>query len=353
MGYLSLVRVLVWPSGLHNDGVANTRLLQPARVLKADGADLIVDHTGPTVLWDREWRDVPPPEARVIALAQRPDADVVVMQRPMRRWFADIIPMLQTIGVKVIVDVDDLFDSLDEKHAARKLLNPLVRAHMNSEWVMEACRRADVVTCTTPILKERYGFGHGVILPNYVPEPYLSITVPKRPATIGWTGTVDAHPKDLGVTRGAVQEVMDGSGWTFHVVGKGERVKELLKLRNEPTATGIVPFADYANTMAEIQVGIVPLTDSDFNQGKSALKMMEFASLGIPVVASATYDNVRMYEAGIGNIVKHPSHWYKRLLKVVSDQGYRDDLAGKGREVMKNYTYEKNAWRWAEVWGLK
>lgn len=327
-------------------------MLQPARVLQEQGADVLVNHTGPTIVWDREWTGIPPPEARALAIARKPHCDVIVMQRPMRRWFADIIPMLQKLGLKVIVDVDDLFDSIDEQHAAFEGVNPIKHPHHNHEWVKEACRRADLVTCTTPLLAERYGFGHAKILPNFVPEVFLTTEATTREKTVGWTGTVESHPKDLLATQGNIATVLKDSGWTFHVVGTGNRAQETLGLADPPTVTGLVPYADYPKAMGEIAVGVVPLADSNFNEAKSALKMMEFAALGVPVVATATYDNCRMHAAGIGNIVKHPSHWYKRLRKLVSDQAYREDLAGKGQEVMKDYTYEKNAHRWADAWGL-
>lgn len=327
-------------------------MLQPARVLADQGADVVVSHTGPTVVWDREWTGVPPPEARALAVARKPHCDVIVLQRPMRRWFADIIPMLQKLGLKVIVDVDDLFDSIDRQHAAFEGVNPTKHPHHNHEWVKEACRRADLVTCTTPLLAKRYGFDHVKILPNYVPESFLTTERTVLEKTVGWTGTVESHPKDLLATRGAVASALKDTGWNFHVVGTGKLAQETLDLPEPPSVTGLVPYADYPAAMAAIEVGVVPLAQSEFNEAKSALKMMEFAALGVPVLATATYDNSRMYAAGIGNIVKHPSHWYKRLHKLITDEAYREDLAGKGKEVMQQYTYEKNAHRWADAWGI-
>jgi hypothetical protein len=105
--------------------------------------------------------------------------------------------------------------------------------------------------------------------------------------------------------------------------------------------------------MAETEVGIVPLAPTDFNEAKSCLKMIEYASLGVPVLASATYDNMRMHELGVGGIVKHPGQWYRRLSQLLKSEEYRTDLAGRSREAMKDHTYEKQSWRWAEAWGLK
>lgn len=355
------MRVKIWPpgamlkDGTSNDGCTEYRLLMPARPLIAGGADIEFDSRGPTVLWDKDWSGFlePPESVRAVALARRPDCDVVVMQRPARRWWADIIPMLKALGIRVVVDVDDLFDSIDRGNLAHGVYDPNKSSIHNHLWVDIACQHADVVTCTTPALLERYGHGHGVLLPNLVPERYLKIDAEARPHTLGWSGTVETHPTDLQVTRGAVGKALSETGWAFHHIGTGKGVKKALGLFSKPTFTNWVPFAEYAYRMAELNVGIVPLADTKFNDAKSSLKMIEMAALGVPVLASATPDNLRMHKFGVGAIVKHPGQWSRSLDRILKDQDYREHLAGSSREVMADHTYEKQCWRWAQAWGLE
>lgn len=351
------MRVLAWPAGrLESDGSANYRLAYPAAALAAQGADMIVDAecAGPTVFWNAEWPGAeegadPPPTARVVGVV-RPDADVVVMQRPGRRWWADVIPHLQAHGVKVVVDVDDLFDGIDRRHVAHKAYQPRPGDIHSHSWVDVACEQADLVTTTTPALAARYGHGHGVVLPNLVPASYLRLIAPQRPDSFGWTGSTASHPGDLQVTAGAVGSVARQSGWGFHVVGTGERVAEFLRLPSPPSTTGWLPFADYPNAYATITVAVVPLADTAFNAGKSALKMCEAAALGIPVVASPTADNRRMNVAGVGLLASSPGQWRRRLGALAANPDMRDDLAGTGRQVMVEHTYEKHCGRWWDAW---
>jgi hypothetical protein len=336
-----------------NDGCAEYRLLMPARPLIAQGADVVINQRGPVVLWSRKWEGLEPPsDVKVIGLAQRPETDVFVIQRPARRWWADLIPMLQKVGIKVVVDIDDLFDSLDKDHVGRRAFDPTHSAIHNHTWIDLACQRADTVTCTTPVLLERYGYGHGIILPNLIPERYLSVDVEKRFATLGWSGTVETHPADLQVTRGAVGEALDATGWGFHHIGTGKGIKEALGLSIEPSHTGWVPFAEYPERMAELSLGIVPLADTKFNAAKSALKMIEWASLGVPTLGTATPDNVRVQKLGIGAVVKHPGQWSRSLNRMIKDREYRSHVAGKGREVMSGLTYERKCHMWASAWGI-
>lgn len=348
------MKAMIWPAGDVNDATSQYRLYLPGQALKEQGADVVVDTAGPTLAWDREWHGPePPPDARIMALAKKPDADTIIMQRPGRRWWADVIPFLQEAGCRVVVDVDDLFTKIHQKNIALGAYDPKLREHSNYQWIAEACRRADLVTCTTPALLSHYGFGHGMVIPNFVPRGYLGLHAEKMRETAGWTGSTATHPEDLQVTRGAIGRVIADRGWRFHVVGTGVGVKDALELKDEPSNTGEwVPFGEYPGRMAEISLGIVPLADSPFNKAKSALKMMEFASLGVPVVASATPDNQRMAAEGVGVTVGHPSHWRKTFSKLVSNPAYREDLAGRSRERMAEFTYENQCWRWGFAWGL-
>jgi hypothetical protein len=351
------MRVLIWPAGNENDGTSQYRLYLPAAPLIADGADIRVDISGPSVLWadwPRELRNraEPPPTAKVMGLAKRPEADVVVMQRPGRRWWADVIPFLREAGIRVVVDIDDHFRFIEKDNWAYDAFHGDSEVH-DHLWVSEACKRADLVTTTTPVLADFYGFGHGRVLPNLVPASYLQIDARRAEHMVMWTGTVGTHPHDLQVTRGAIGAALKSSGWGFHVIGRPEGVQDALGLAEEPTATTWLPFADYPAAMAEATIGIVPLVDSVFNRGKSCLKMMEFASLGVPALATGTPDNRRLNGMGIGCIVKHPAQWERGIRRLIENQQYREDVAGHSKEVMKKHTYEKQSHRWAEAWGLK
>ena len=343
------MRVICWPA---DDGACgNYRLILPAQALAEQGGDVKVDFTGPMVLWDREWHGQrPPPSVNLIGLDKRPDADVVVLQRPGQRWWADLIPHLQRAGIRVVVDVDDRFDLIHPDNGAHAVYDPRRIGHHNHEWIARACQRADLVTATTPELARRYGYGHGLVLPNLVPARYLDVRAFRRPRTVGWSGHVATHPGDLEVTRGAVGVALRGSGWSFHVVGSAEGVKERLGLAEEPSATGQLAFGFWPARVAQLEVGIVPLADTAFNRAKSALKASEMASVGVPVVMSPTPDNVRLNKLGIGLLAGSPNHWRRHLSRLIASPEARTDLAGKGREAMATQTYEARADLWADAW---
>ena len=288
------MRIAVWPSD--EMGCGFYRLMFPADPLIAQGADVVIDRKGPDLYWfqfrapnGRDgpvelvqtddagkpggfFVDQPGPFHRLYGMDPYP-ADVVVMQRPARRWWSDMIPLLHEQGIRVVVDVDDLFSAVQKDHVSYSAYHHADEAGVvHHRWVDKACEQADLVTCTTPALLRRYGYGHGVVLPNLIPERYLNIFGSKEPGSVGWSGFVGTHPGDLNVTDGAIPAALSEAGgdWHFLVVGDPRGVHEGLGLnpRTPIRATGAVKFPDYAARLAELEIGIVPLASNAFNSGK-------------------------------------------------------------------------------------
>jgi glycosyltransferase involved in cell wall biosynthesis len=319
--------------------------MMPARALAAQGADVHITTTGPMIVWNDKWEGRPGPNHRALGLFEKYDADVIVMQRPGQRWWADIIPFLHEQGIRVVVDVDDRFDAIPENnHAFRGYQGSVV----NHEHIDRACQLADAVTTTTRSLLKRYGYGKGFVLPNLVPESYFDVFGLKREKTIGWSGFVGMHPNDLQETRGTIQAAM--GDWRFHVIGDGRGVRQALRLDEEPTSTGWLDFSSYAYALAELEVGIVPLERSLFNQGKSALKASEMAALGVPVVMSPTPDNMRLHKLGVGLVADGQGQWRRLVSKLVNSEAMRTELSESGRAIMETQTYERHCERWLDVW---
>lgn len=349
------MRVAVWP--VDNAGVGNYRLRFPAVTLAAQGADVVVDQTGPQVAWDRHWQGgVPPIDARILGV-ETVDAEVVVMQRPTVLYRLDAIRHLQAAGIKVVVDVDDRLDRVHKAHAARASFH---QPTANHEILDACCMTADLVTCSTPALRDRYGHGHGVVLPNLIPSRYLNLWPLKRVQTVGWSGFVGIHPGDLQVTAGAVQQAIDtvrptvaglaGVPWSFHVIGEARGVRTALRLTHDPTETGVVPFDLYPQSLAELEVGVVPLELSEFNAAKSCLKAMEMASVEVPVVMSPTPDNLRLHRLGVGLIAESRGQWARHLTRLMANPTERAELAGSAKQAVTLLTYEAHCGRWWDAW---
>ena len=349
------MRILVWPAD-HDGGSGWYRLRFPALALAAQGADVWVDFAGPRVLWDRDWSGQPQPplDAQVMGLDEKPDADVVVLQRPGRAHWAELIPHLQAAGVRVVVDVDDDFAAIPAANIASREYDPRHSPRHNHLWLARACELADQVTVSTRALASRCApHGRVTVLPNLVPAHYLHIRQDKLERTVGWSGSVDTHPGDLQTVGSAVGDVLaERPDWSVHVVGTGRGVARRLGIDPaQLTSTGRwLPFGAYAQALARFEVGIVPLQRSRFNEAKSALKLAEMSAVGVPVVASPTSDNRRLQAHGVGLLAASPSEWRTHLRRLTGDADYRAEMAARGREAMAAHTYEQWADLWLDAW---
>lgn len=320
------------------------RLIFPGRVLLGQGHDVVLG--GPEASLPGQFDG----RTHQLVGCAPVDADVVVLQRPLKRVLADLIPHLQAQGVAVVVEVDDDFTCIPPANPCWSDTHP--RRHPDRNWdhLARACRLADLVTVSTPALAARYG-GHGrvVVLPNFVPAWYLGVQAPENDAvTVGWAGSPHTHPGDLEVMGGAVSRVLASTGAGFRAVGSA---KTLDVLDVEGDVVEWAPLLDgYPQAVATLDVGVVPLADSAFNRGKSSLKMAESAALGVAVVASPTPENVVLHRLGVGMLARKPREWEGALRSLVLDVGRRAEMVAAGREVMAGRTYEQHAWRWAEAW---
>lgn len=367
-------------------GCGHYRLIWPASALYTAGVDVDIVLPGDP----RSLFEVAADLGRTIATGIRhdgrllnvPAADVVVMQRPLTRQLVHVIRELKAAGKVVVVEVDDDFQTIDPRNIAWPTVNPSLSPDRNWHHLRDACQLADLVTVTTPALAARYGkHGRVRIIPNYVPAHYLHTLPPDAhdAVRVGWSGAVDTHPNDLQQTRGAVARVLARHGLKFHLIGSGrvpvrdqygrtvddpDNPGEMLTTTDLriPRNLGLGPDTMFAHTggwlhlekypraVAELDVGIVPLAPGLFNEGKSWLKGLEYAALGVPFVASPTGPYTELHKLGLGALAGKPKEWERELERLVADEDHRLETAAAGRRIANSMTIERNAGRWAEAW---
>lgn len=348
------MKILVCPAD--RGGCGHYRLIWPAEALAAEGHDVVVLDEKDTLA-----RGYYGAGDELVAI-DPPECDVVVLQRVLRRDIFELIPFLQAAGIAVVVEVDDDFTNIDPRNVAYNESQPS-NPEKNYEWLLRACALADLVTVSTPALAGVFApHGRVAVLENCVPERYLQEPAhrlfkgetwkPGKKLRLGWSGATNTHPGDLDVTSGAVQRVMDRHrGYvTTYIIGAGVGVQDALGLREEPQASGWRALKDYPRTLAQLDLGIVPLRRCTFNRSKSWLKGLEMAAVGVPFVASSTPEYERLAKLGAGRLAARPHDWERELSRLIRDDGFRKDQIAQGREVAKLHTIERNAPRWLSAW---
>lgn len=292
-------------------------------------------------------------------------ADTVILNRPLDPGIAEQVRLWRAEGRTVIVDMDDDFDAVVPEHR--------IAGKYTTEHLHAACRAASVVTCSTPALAERYGYGHGVVLRNCIPESYLSVTRRTRlnpgldpepentkvyydmdGVWVGWYGSLGSHPRDpaaAGQGVGAALNPHHDAEFVFAgPPDDAPRLAEIFGLQREVRALGFFSMIGLIQVIAEFDIGIVPLELNPFNEAKSWLKGLEFAAVGVPVIASPTSEYCRAEVEGGCVLAATPTDWCARLLEFIREPALRAEQAARGREWAATWTYEQHRDDWRTVW---
>jgi glycosyltransferase involved in cell wall biosynthesis len=296
---------------------------------------------------------------------------VVTFQRPMRAGLVGAMKWLKERrpDVGLVVELDDDLMSLPAQHEAFGALNPRISPAENTAWLRQALTMADVVTVSTPELGKRYGGTRPTfVVRNGVPEkmtaqcPSRAMTdgVRDRERIVGWAGYTGTHPGDLEVTSGAVATLLNRSSGRvrFRNIGPRDGVEKALQLppgtESLVEASGWLEPRMYRLALASLDVGIVPLQDTAFNQAKSTLKALEFAAAGVPVIASELPEFVTLRNAGLPLYLakarrKDWSAALNRLLSL-SDDDLRQLAHAHRQWVLGHATVDHRAPEWAHAW---
>lgn len=231
----------------------------------------------------------------------------------------------------VVVDYDDDLFNLDRSNPAYGYY----RRDDTRAAIRLALRAADVVTTTTEYLAGRLrdeGARTVVVVPNAVPDAHLSRPDGVVDGVLGWAGSV-SHARDwcevpyLGGVAGQ-HRVARFAVWGMDV---GARVGWPT---DRYTYTPWVKGHEAYLRGLRMGVGLAPLADVRFNRAKSDLRFVEYAALGVCVVASDVgpyAGSIRHGETGVLVGDRTGVGWCEALDVLLSDPGRARELGTAAR----------------------
>jgi len=297
--------------------------------------------------------------------------DLVVMQRIATPRQARLVKALQSRGIAVVVDVDDLLSGIERDNKSWEYWNEQVMGLPRHQYLDMAATSADLVTVSSDYLATKYG-RHGRVevirngLPNQAFDDPAAVYERTRAVdgqvVIGWSGSLASHPHDLDVLGAGVRAAMDNDPLLhFRVVGDAEPVAQALNLDPQRVSgTGWLDFEDYHAALRGVDVALVPLSESRFNRAKSHLKAMEFAAAGAVVIASDLPEQRKFSEtvpiATISNNGNGPAHlyWQSHIEAVAMTMREFPMAMGEDRAEMvrtsARWAYANRAGEWVQAW---
>jgi hypothetical protein len=270
---------------------------------------------------------------------------------------ASAVAVLREKGVATVVDIDDdltcihpanpAWAGMHPQHVGKRMSDGQINRH-SWHYLTEACKAASLVTVSTPALLKTYApHGRGIVLANYLPDPYYD--VPHTDSDqLGWPASLHSHPDDPSAVGGAVSRLVR-EGVDFSVVGDPTGTGTAFGLDSDVSGSP-AHISDWPARVAELGVGIAPLADTKFNAAKSWLKPLEMSALGVPWVASPRAEYVRLNGLGAGVLAESPRHWYREMKRLIESETLRKERAEEARAVADTLRLRDHAWRWWEAW---
>lgn len=214
---------------------------------------------------------------------------------------------------------------------------------------LECVRMSDLVTVSTPPLADvmRIHNYNVTVVPNFIHQDALSIIRPQREKlTLNWAGGL-THLQDLMLIQAPLQNVLETErGLDMHFIG-WDCSPVIKQGRFTPWQ---VDVWDYYKSI-DGDIGLIPLVDTLFNQCRSAIKALEYAALGIPVIASDVEPYREFVRHGeTGYLVNSADEWRTRLRELIHDDYAREEMGRKAKNVAAEWTIQGNWQRWAKAY---
>ncbi len=214
----------------------------------------------------------------------------------------------------------------------------------------EIVRTAHMVTVSTEPLREAMlKFNPNVVvLPNHIDGRMFDLERPRRARlTVGWAGG-DSHRKDLAMVAPRLRRFLGRNpDVDFHMIGQDYLRENKIPGRWSAWSKDLF---DYYRTI-DFDIGIAPLIPSRFNRSKSAIKALEYAALGIPVIAS----DVEPYQAFVvdgvtGFLVSRDHEWEARLRDLVNDADLRETMGAAAKEHARKWAIQDGWKLWRDAY---
>lgn len=283
------------------------------------------------------------------------DADVIIFQRPLLGSMIPAMQQAQAQGIACVVELDDDLAAVDPDNLAYRAVHPKYSPVSNYEHLLRAARQADWVTASTPAIAKKFGaHGRVSVIRNSLPSSVFDIEKKfDDPPRVGWTGSLATHPHDLSQVGVHLRTVLQNTGAPFSMLGEDDGVREQLRF-DDTVDFSCYPWVDldkYHEALSvTVDIGIVPLSLTSFNQAKSYLKGLEMAGLGIPFVASDTDEYRYLSSLGAGTIARKGLQWQKTLKRLITDRDWLLEESARTRNAVRGLTYDNAVEDWTQAW---
>ena len=247
----------------------------------------------------------------------------IIVQRLALPWLGLPEAILARRNHGLVFDFDDavfLGAGGKENSFRRRALDKvfMVSAHVvaGNSWL------AGHVTADVPVS----------VIPTCIDTRYYRPAKDNRGAgclRIGWIGTSGNFPYLWQLEKPLAQLRSMGFSFEFLICSDSfddELFRRLGANFEKWTSQGELPF------LQSLDIGLMPLADSDWCRGKCSFKMIQYMSVGCPTVASAVGMNKDVLENDVGGRLVYDENWVDPLVELMESTKVRNEASLQARE---------------------
>lgn len=268
--------------------------------------------------------------------------------------FAAIIPKL--FGAKVILDIHDIVPELYLSKFKQKKDSIIYSLLLIIEKISIAFSNKIIIAnhiWEKTLISRAVDKDKCIVLMNY-PDPNIFYKRENKkkvqdkfiviyPGTLNWHQGLDIAIKAFSLIKNKNKKI------ELHIYGDGpEKVKLIslvhdLKLEKTVKIFNFLPLEKIAEVISNANLGIVPKRKDSFGNEAFSTKILEFMSLGIPVLVADT--KIDKYYFNDSNIVFFTSGDMKelcnKLLYIISNISKRNELIQNGLKMANSYNWDR------------
>lgn len=258
--------------------------------------------------------------------------DIVVFQKRLLSFFE--FRALRGNAEKLIFDFDDAV----YLHNASPSSDPIeYLSPTRNRRFKRIVQAVDLVVAANQVLAEMASSaGEGVpveIIPSSVP---VFDYAPKNdyalsdPPVIGWVGT-SVTMRYLDVLVPALHELRAKHPFLLRVVSNSEFAHEGLDVDNV-----IWSLDSESREIRGFDIGVMPLSDDPFSEGKSSYKLLQYMACGVPSVASAVGMNVDVAAGGSSALLaESPAEFAAQIGELLENRELRERVGRAARKKVE------------------
>lgn len=193
-----------------------------------------------------------------------------------------------------------------------------------SHYIKEFCIKSgakDVIYIPTVIDIDRYPYSSKVSIKNR--SDLISIVWIGSPSTVKYLQLLCEPLSKLATMSNIVLKIIGGSNNL-----DGRFNTEIVKWS----------FESEVDEIASSDIGVMPLFNGPWEEGKCALKLIQYMACGLPIIASPVGMNNILVDHGVnGFLASNAAEWTYYLHLLAADPELRKKMGASGRKKIEGY----------------